>query len=112
MVTNAQTQGIFRCVILNTEATQQEVSDVSRTDDVCGDAGLGEQRGDLLLVDVFALSLAAVRVDVDQQVFGSAGCYTNNHVSHSLCVCVCYSARWCKVVPIVASCSLMLLTQC
>lgn len=44
-----------------------------RTDDVRVDSSLSEQRRHLLLVDALALTLAAVRVDVDQQVFGSAG---------------------------------------
>lgn len=56
------------------EAREQEVSDTGRTDDVRGDACLGEQRGDLLLVDAFSLFLPAKWVDVDQQVFWSAGC--------------------------------------
>lgn len=49
------------------------MSDTGLTNDVSGDACLGEQRRNLLLVNVFALSLPTVRVDVDQQVFGSAG---------------------------------------
>lgn len=61
-------------VIANTGILRTEVSDTGRTDDVRGDACLGKQRGDLLLVDVFALTLPAVRVDVDQQAFWSAGC--------------------------------------
>lgn len=59
---------------LTQTAQQQEVSDTGRTDDMCGDACLREQRRNLLLVDVFALSLPTIRIDVDQQVFGSAGC--------------------------------------
>lgn len=50
------------------------MSDTGHTDDVRGHACLGEQRGNFLLVDVFALTLPTVRIDVDKQVFGSAGC--------------------------------------
>lgn len=67
------------------------------TNDVCGDAGLGEKWSDLLLVDAFALTLPPVWIDVDQQVFGSAG-YRRQHHHYSqfpltmcvlLSVCVC-----------------------
>lgn len=70
------------------------MSDTGHTDDMRGDACLGEQWSDLVLVDAFALSPPAVRVDVDKQVFGSAGCRQqqtdsfNNHVCVSQCVCV------------------------
>jgi len=53
-----------------------------RTDNVRGDAGQGEQRGNLLLVDVFPVFLPAVRVDVDQQLFGSAGCNNNQSINN------------------------------
>ncbi len=73
------------------------MSDTVRTDDMCGDACLGEQWGDLLLIDAFALSLPTVRVDVDQQVFGSVGCRTTrmltsiwqqSFVCYTVCVAV------------------------
>lgn len=56
------------------EFGEQEVNFDRFTDDVCGDASLGEKWSHLLLVDAFALTLPPVRIDVDQQVFGSAGC--------------------------------------
>lgn len=54
-------------------ATAQEVIQAERTDDVRADASLCKQRCDLQLIDVFGLPLPSVGVDVDQQVFGSAG---------------------------------------
>lgn len=72
MTTNTQTHCALDVQSLTQEAQEEEVSDVGRTDDVRGDACLGEQRGDLLLIDTFSLFLPTVRVDVDQQVFGSA----------------------------------------
>lgn len=60
-------------LVLTQENQQQEVSELVLTNDVCGDACQGKQWRNLLLIDVFALPLPTVRVDVDQQVFGSAG---------------------------------------
>lgn len=64
--------------------TQQKTQWQEQTDDVRADAGLCEQRRHLQLIDAFALSLPTVGVDVDQQVFGSAGWGETGRAS-SLC---------------------------
>lgn len=53
------------------------------TNHVRGYSCLGEQRCHLLLVDAFALLLPAVRVDVDQQVLGSAAWRKHDSVTGS-----------------------------
>lgn len=62
----------FTCYVIQ-EAPPQEVSDTGRTNDMRGDACLGEQWRNLLFIDLFALLLPTKWVDVDQQVLGSAG---------------------------------------
>lgn len=65
------------------EAQQQEVECPEHTNHVRGYSCLGKQRRHLLLIDAFALLLPAVRVDVDQQVLGSAGWRKHDNVTRS-----------------------------